>query len=60
MEGSVTTLAKYRYDTSLETLEDAKIMLENGRYKNDFPFSLCLCVGFGLRFFSCQTLHLHI
>lgn len=34
MEGSVTTLAKYRYETSLETLEDAKIMLKNGRYKN--------------------------
>ncbi len=34
MEDSIKELAKYRYETSLEDLEDARIMLENGRYKN--------------------------
>ena len=34
MEGSVNDLAKYRYETSLEDLEDARIMLANERYKN--------------------------
>ncbi len=32
MEDSIKELAKYRYETSLEDLEDARIMLENGRY----------------------------
>ena len=34
MEGSVETLSKYRYDTAVEALEDARMMFENGRYKN--------------------------
>lgn len=34
MERSVEDLAKYRFDSSIEALEDAKIMLEAGRYKN--------------------------
>jgi uncharacterized protein (UPF0332 family) len=34
MEGSLEDLSKYRYETSLEDIKDAKIMLENGRYKN--------------------------
>lgn len=33
MENSVKELAKYRYETSLEDLEDAKIMFDRGRYK---------------------------
>ena len=34
MEGSVIELSKYRFETSLENLEDARIMFEHGRYKN--------------------------
>ena len=34
MEGSVSALSKYRFETSLESITDAKIMLDNGRYKN--------------------------
>lgn len=34
MERSVADLSKYRYDCSLEALEDAKIMYKAGRYKN--------------------------
>ena len=34
MESSVEELSKYRYENSLEALEDAKLMFENGRYKN--------------------------
>ena len=34
MEGVVKDLSKYRFETSLENLEDAKLMFENGRYKN--------------------------
>ena len=34
MEGSINELSKYRFETSLENLEDARIMFENGRYKN--------------------------
>ena len=34
MECSVKELSKYRFETSLEDIEDAKIMYENGRYKN--------------------------
>ena len=34
MESSLTELSRYRYETSLEDLEDARIMLRNGRYKN--------------------------
>ena len=34
MEGSVKELSKYRFETSLENLEDARIMFEKGRYKN--------------------------
>ena len=34
MERSVIDLSKYRFDCSLEALEDAKIMYEACRYKN--------------------------
>ena len=34
MEGSVTELSRYRFETSLEALADARLMYENGRYKN--------------------------
>lgn len=34
MEGSIEALSKYRYDTAVEALEDARMMFENGRYKN--------------------------
>ena len=34
MEDRVRELSKYRYETSLEDIIDAKIMYENGRYKN--------------------------
>lgn len=34
MESSVKDLSKYRFENSLENLEDARIMFENGRYKN--------------------------
>ena len=34
MEHNVNELSKYRFETSLEDLEDAKIMFDNGRYKN--------------------------
>ena len=34
MEERIKELSKYRYKTSLEDLEDAHIMYENGRYKN--------------------------
>lgn len=34
MAGSIRELSKYRFETCLENLEDARIMFENGRYKN--------------------------
>lgn len=34
MEERIKELSKYRFETSLENLEDAKLMFENGRYKN--------------------------
>lgn len=34
MERCVSELSKYRFETSLEDLDDAKIMFDNGRYKN--------------------------
>lgn len=34
MEGSLKELARYRFDSSVEALADAKIMFHNGRYKN--------------------------
>ncbi len=34
MEDRMKELAKYRFETSLEDLIDAKLMLDNGRYKN--------------------------
>lgn len=34
MERSVTDLSRYRYNCSIEALEDARIMYEAGRYKN--------------------------
>lgn len=34
MEGKVKELSRYRYEMSVEAINDAKIMYENGRYKN--------------------------
>lgn len=34
MEYSIEELAKYRFECSLEALEDAQIMYKAGRYKN--------------------------
>ena len=34
MEGSLRDLSKYRFENGLESLEDARIMFNNGRYKN--------------------------
>ncbi len=34
MESSVEALSKYRFETSHEALDDARLMYENGRYKN--------------------------
>ncbi len=34
MENSIEALSKYRYESGLEALEDAKLMYENKRYKN--------------------------
>ena len=34
MEDSVKELSKYRFETSAEDLEDARLMFDNGRYKN--------------------------
>lgn len=34
MAGNIKDLSRYRFETSLENLEDARIMYENGRYKN--------------------------
>lgn len=34
MEGSIEELAKYRFESANEALEDAKIMFSNKRYKN--------------------------
>ena len=34
MEGSIIELSKYRFETSIENLEDARIMFKHGRYKN--------------------------
>ena len=34
MEGSVKELSRYRFEMSVENLEDAQIMYENKRYKN--------------------------
>ena len=34
MESGVKDLSKYRFESSLEDLYDARIMFENGRYKN--------------------------
>lgn len=34
MESSMIELSKYRFETSQEDLYDAKLMFENGRYKN--------------------------
>lgn len=34
MERSIEELSRYRFENSLEALEDARIMFANGRYKN--------------------------
>lgn len=34
MEAQIKELSKYRYETSLEAIADAKLMYDNGRYKN--------------------------
>ena len=34
MEGSVEELSKYRFETGIEAINDAKLMYENARYKN--------------------------
>jgi len=34
MERSLNELSKYRFETSLEDIDDAKLMFDNGRYKN--------------------------
>lgn len=34
MEGSIKALSKYRFESSREALADARIMFDNGRYKN--------------------------
>ena len=34
MESSIKDLSKYRFETSLDSITDAKIMFDNGRYKN--------------------------
>ena len=34
MEERIKELSKYRFETSLENLQDAKLMYENGRFKN--------------------------
>ncbi len=34
MAENIRVLSKYRFETSLENLEDARIMYDNGRYKN--------------------------
>ncbi|MDO4978335.1 MAG: HEPN domain-containing protein [Eubacteriales bacterium] len=34
MESSVKALSKYRFESSVEALADARIMYDNGRYKN--------------------------
>lgn len=34
MESSMIELSKYRFETSKEDLYDARLMFENGRYKN--------------------------
>lgn len=34
MEGSIEALSKYRFESSLEALDDARLMYANGRYKN--------------------------
>lgn len=34
METHIKELSKYRSETSVENLEDAKLMYDNGRYKN--------------------------
>jgi len=34
VESSVEALSKFRYDMGIEALEDARIMYQNGRYKN--------------------------
>ena len=51
MEERLIELSKYRFNTSCESLEDARIMFENGRYKNSlnrayyciFPVPLGSC-----------------
>lgn len=34
MEGTIEELSKYRFETSIEALNDARLMYENERYKN--------------------------
>lgn len=34
MEGTITELSRYRFETAREALADAQLMYENGRYKN--------------------------
>ena len=34
MEDSVMTMSKYRFECSIEALEDARLLYENERYKN--------------------------
>jgi len=34
MEERIKELSKYRYESSIEDLSDAKLMYDNGRYKN--------------------------
>ena len=34
MEGTVEELSRYRFETGIEAINDAKLMYENERYKN--------------------------
>lgn len=34
MEERIKELSKYRFETCLENLDNARLMYENGRYKN--------------------------
>lgn len=43
MAGSLKELSQYRFDRSLEELENAKAMFEIGKYKSSYSLSVTTC-----------------
>ena len=55
MEGSITDLSKYRYESALDDLDTAKGLLRNGKFKASVNRSYCM-----MRRQSCGAMVRHI